>query len=134
MALTLPDNLIYFSILEILLGFFLILFTALQIKYKFRIPMDSRYQRKGLLTAFLAIFFIIIAIQLHLELPQNIELLKILYKSVAFTAVCEIIKLIIERVYKIKKTSISLRHAGLIIISVTFIYIGFKTLFHQISG
>lgn len=105
-------------------------FAGLQMKYKFQIPMDSRYQRKSLLIACLVIFLVVLAIQLHMELPQNHEYVKIIYGSICVSAVLEIVKVLIDRTSETKKTSTSLRHAGLIIMGLAFIYVGVKTLLH----
>lgn len=134
MAITLPENLIYFSVLEILFGLFLMVFAGLQMKYKFQIPMNSRHQRKSLLIACLGIFFVVLAIQLHMELPQNHGYVRIIYGSIMFAAIFEIFKVLLERTSKVGKTSISLRHAGLIVMGIAFIYVGVSTLLHQISG
>lgn len=135
MIITLPENLIYFSVLEILFGLFLMAFAGLQMKYKFQIPMDSRYQRKSLLIACLVIFFVVLAIQLHMELPQYQGYVRIIYGSIGFAALLEMTKVLLDRTSKRPaKTSISLRHAGLIIMGIAFIYVGVSTLLHQISG
>ncbi len=134
MVITLPENLIFFSVLEIFFGLCLMVFAGLQMKYKFQIPMDSRYQRKSLLIACLVIFLIVLAIQLHMELPQNHGYVRIIYGSIGFAALFEVFKLLLERTSKVGKTSISLRHAGLIIMGIAFIYVGVKTLLHQVSG
>lgn len=134
MIITLPENLIYFSVLEILFGLFLMGFAGLQMKYKFQIPMDSRRQRKSLLIACLVIFFVVLAIQLHMELPQNQGYVRIIYGSIGFAALFEVFKLLLDRTSKVGKTSVSLRHAGLIIMGIAFIYVGVKTLLHQVSG
>ena len=134
MVITLPENLIYFSVLEILFGLFLMGFAGLQMKYKFQIPMASRRQRKSLLIACLVIFFVVLAIQLHMELPQNQGYVRIIYGSIGFAALFEVFKLLLDRTSKVGKTSVSLRHAGLIIMGIAFIYVGVKTLLHQVSG
>lgn len=128
MVITLPDNLIYFSVLEILFGLVLLSFSVLQFVYKFKIPMDSRYQRKSLLVAGLIIFFIVLGIQLHMELPQNHQYVRIIYGSIVLATALEVIKLLLDRVTKTKKKYISLRHLGLVMVGISFIYIGVKTL------
>lgn len=126
MKVTLPENLYYFNLLEILFGVCVILFASLQQKYKFKIALETRSQRRiGIIVCFL-IFFVVLAVQLHLGLPQNEKVMNYIYGATVLIVFLEFLQFFLNK-NKTVQSKGTLRNSGLVILGLVFIYIGIKT-------
>jgi peptidoglycan/LPS O-acetylase OafA/YrhL len=126
MKITLPENLYYFNLLEILFGVCVILFASLQQKYKFKIALQTRSQKRMGLIVCLLIFFVVLAVQLHLGLPQNEKFMNYVYGATIFIVFLEGLQFFLHK-NKSDESKSTLRNSGLVVLGLVFIYIGIKT-------
>lgn len=126
MNITLPSNLFYFNLLEILFGASLVVFACMQWALKFKVALTTRTHKRLGLIACMVVFFTILGVQIHLGLPENTKYLNYIYAAIGFAVLMEIIQFFYNG-KKMDHTKVAFRNIGLIVLGIVFITIGILT-------